>query len=252
VAEQKSADHNGRRLRFVQRAVGVSSNSANTGSSFRGKAGPSNRPLTALDRRLRAARAIGEEEGPSDLSRETSRRMKAGPWIRRAARHCSYPPPMQSRRLLSRRSGRPPRRRAAMRETGESQARGIGARHLQCRQRGTRRRGRRRLVAFDRGGVDEDAHAPHRWAQSALAGSPPPVFLVPSSRLEVAWVDGDCRRFCDSSVSDQLDGRPGVLKGGRATRRAQLLCFGRNVRWGSASARQRRLPLARNESGADR
>ncbi len=41
-------------------AVGVSSNPASTRPSFRGRAGPSHRPLTALGRRSAAARATGE------------------------------------------------------------------------------------------------------------------------------------------------------------------------------------------------
>jgi hypothetical protein len=193
--------------------------------------------------------AAGEEEGPSDLSRETSRRMKAGPWIRRAARHCSHTPPRQSR------SSEPTVRPTPASTSGDARDWRISgkgdrsetpampsARYSSARSTPTcrfrprrRRRGRARSASLG--------------AISARR-SPPPVFPRPKQSSRSRLGGRRLPAVCDSSVSDQLDGRPGVLKGGRATRRAQLLCFGRNVRWGSASARQRRLPLARNESGA--
>ena len=43
-----------------------------------------------------ASRASGEQQVSADLGRETSRRTKAGPWIHRAARGCSYTPTNES------------------------------------------------------------------------------------------------------------------------------------------------------------
>jgi hypothetical protein len=41
-------------------------------------------------------RAFGEMRGPAENGWDTSRRAKAGPWIRPAARGCSYTPPKES------------------------------------------------------------------------------------------------------------------------------------------------------------
>jgi hypothetical protein len=41
--------------------------------------------------------AAGDEQGADDRRQEPYRRTDAGRWIRRAARHCSYTPPTQSR-----------------------------------------------------------------------------------------------------------------------------------------------------------
>src|SRR5437763_523214 len=43
-----------------------------------------------------ASCASGDKRGRSNVSRVTSHRRKAGPWIRRAARRLSYTPPTES------------------------------------------------------------------------------------------------------------------------------------------------------------
>src|SRR5437763_16017333 len=60
-------------------------------------AGATKASLGGADRdSIGESRARGDKEGGSDLRRETSRRTKAGPLLRRVARRPSYTPPTES------------------------------------------------------------------------------------------------------------------------------------------------------------
>jgi hypothetical protein len=64
---------------WPNRAVGVSQDRASTRSSFRGRAGLSERPLTPMGAGGGAGCASGDKQGVADRRQETSRDMEAGP-----------------------------------------------------------------------------------------------------------------------------------------------------------------------------